>query len=65
MALDGRGIAWLPEPLIAEDMAVGRLVEAAPHNWCIEMQIRLYRDKSPISKAGETFWKGVKPPKSK
>lgn len=60
MALDGRGIAWLPETLIADDIKMGRLVEAAPHNWCIEMQIRLYRDKSTISKAGEIFWKAVK-----
>lgn len=60
MALDARGIAWLPESLIAEDIASGKLVEAAPHNWCIEMEIRLYRDKSPIGKAGESFWKAVK-----
>lgn len=60
MALDARGIAWLPESLIAEDIAAGRLVEAAPHNWCIEMQIRLYRDRSPISKASEVFWGAVK-----
>ena len=63
MALDARGIAWLPETLIAEDIASGKLVEAAPHNWCIEMEIRLYRDKATISKAGELFWRAVKPTK--
>lgn len=63
MALDARGIAWLPETLIAEDIANGKLVEAAPHNWCIEMEIRLYRDKATISKAGELFWRAVKPTK--
>lgn len=30
MALDGRGIAWLPQSLIAEDLDAGRLVEAGP-----------------------------------
>ena len=30
MALDGRGMAWLPQTLIAEDLASGRLTEAAP-----------------------------------
>jgi DNA-binding transcriptional LysR family regulator len=56
MALDGRGMAWLPETLIAEDLQRGLLVEAAPHPWCIQMQIRLYRDKAAMSTAGEAFW---------
>jgi DNA-binding transcriptional LysR family regulator len=60
MALDSRGIAWLPETLIAEDISNGKLVEAAPHNWCIEMEVRLYRDRASISKAGEAFWRAVK-----
>jgi LysR family transcriptional regulator, hypochlorite-specific transcription factor HypT len=56
MALDGRGIAWLPRTLIAEDIARGLLVEAAPTSWHIEVQIRLYRDKAAIGEAGEAFW---------
>lgn len=56
MALDGRGMAWLPKTLIAEDLACGRLVEAAPPDWSIEMEIRLYRDRSPLGKAAEDFW---------
>src|SRR5687767_4759825 len=30
MALDGRGMAWLPQTLIRDDVTSGRLVEAAP-----------------------------------
>jgi DNA-binding transcriptional LysR family regulator len=56
MALDGRGIAWLPRTLIAEDLASGRLMEAAPQDWHIVMEIRLYRDRSPLGKAAEDFW---------
>lgn len=59
LALDGRGMAWLPETLIAEDLAQGRLVEAAPSDWRIVMEIRLYRDKSPLGRAGEEFWKAI------
>jgi DNA-binding transcriptional LysR family regulator len=59
MALDGRGMAWLPRTLIAEDLASGRLVEAAPREWHIEMEIRLYRDRSPLGKAAEDFWATV------
>jgi DNA-binding transcriptional LysR family regulator len=56
MALDGRGMAWLPETLIADDLKRGILVEAAPHHWSIQMQIRLYRDTTTMSQAGEEFW---------
>jgi DNA-binding transcriptional LysR family regulator len=59
MALDGRGMAWLPQTLIAEDLACGRLVEAAPADWRIEMEIRLYRDRSPLGKAAEDLWNAV------
>jgi LysR family transcriptional regulator, hypochlorite-specific transcription factor HypT len=56
MALDGRGMAWLPQTLIEEDLASGRLMEAAPREWHIEVEIRLYRDRSPLGKAAEDFW---------
>jgi DNA-binding transcriptional LysR family regulator len=59
MALDGRGLAWLPRSLIAEDLASGRLVEAAPDDWHIDLEIRLYRARSPLGKPAEDFWKAV------
>lgn len=59
MVLDGRGMAWLPKTLIAEDLASGRLVEAAPRDWAIETEIRLYRDRSPLGQAAEDFWAAV------
>ncbi|MET0660303.1 MAG: LysR substrate-binding domain-containing protein, partial [Steroidobacteraceae bacterium] len=60
MALNGRGMAWLPQTLIAEDLASGRLIEAAPQEWWIEMEIRLYRDRSPLGQAAEDFWAAVR-----
>ena len=59
MVLDNRGIAWLPQTLIAEDLAAGRLIAAASEEWCIPMEIRLYRDKSPMGRAAEDFWTAV------
>ena len=59
MALDGRGMAWLPHTLIAEDLRSGRLLESAPEGWRIEMDIRLYRDRFPLGRAAEDFWSGV------
>jgi len=59
MTLDGRGMAWLPQTLIADDLLAGRLVEAAPSEWQVELEIRLYRDRSPLGRAAEDFWASV------
>lgn len=56
MALDGRGMAWLPQSLIREDLASGRLVEAAGSEWTIELEVRLYRDRGTMGRAAEEFW---------
>lgn len=61
MALDGRGIAWLPRTLIAHDMEIGRLVEAADKDWLIDMEVRLYRTGSALGRASEVFWAAVCP----
>lgn len=59
MVLDGRGVAWLPHSLIADDLARGALVRAASEGWEIELDVCLFRDPSPLSPAGEHFWQGV------
>ena len=56
MALDGRGVAWLPRSLIADDLAAGRLVAAGGAPWAIEVEIRLFRPRSPLPRAAERFW---------
>ncbi len=56
MALDGRGLAWLPETLVREDLAQGRLVAAACADWNVPLEIRLYRDAGPLGPVAEAFW---------
>ena len=56
MALDGRGIAWLPQTLVDEDLAAGRLLPAAGEDWRIPLEIRLYRGRHPAAGAAEAFW---------
>ncbi|HEX7747348.1 MAG TPA: LysR family transcriptional regulator [Bordetella sp.] len=56
MALDGRGLAWLPQMLVGDDLERGRLVMAAPQEWSIALEIRLYRDRASLGKAAEVFW---------
>ena len=59
MVLSGRGIAWLPQSLVADDLHAGRLVLAGPEQWQIPLQVRLYRDRSTLSQAAEMFWEAV------
>jgi DNA-binding transcriptional LysR family regulator len=59
VVLDGRALAWLPRSLVHEELASGRLVEAASADWCIELEVRLYRDRAALGDAGERLWTAV------
>jgi LysR family transcriptional regulator, hypochlorite-specific transcription factor HypT len=60
MAVQGRGVAWLPESLIREDMAAKRLVPAGTAQWSIPLQIRLFRRRGLQGSVAEEFWKIAK-----
>ena len=57
MALDGRGLSWLPRTLVGDDLERGRLVAAADDDWNVPVAIRLYRAGTPMGKAAEAFWR--------
>ena len=59
MALDGRGLAWLPETLVRDDLAAGRLVPAAGDEWSVPLEIRLYRGREPLGPVAEAFWRSA------
>jgi DNA-binding transcriptional LysR family regulator len=59
MAVDGRGVAWLPKTLIGEDLAAGRLVAAGDDSWSIAVDIRLFRQQSTMHPAAEKFWRSA------
>ncbi|CAN7589198.1 LysR substrate-binding domain-containing protein [Variovorax sp. LjRoot84] len=56
MVLDRRGIAWLPQTLVEDDIDQGRLVAAASNDWEVPLEIRLYRDSELLGKAANAFW---------
>lgn len=60
MALDGRGLAWLPALLIGDDLASGRLIVAATDDWRIDLDIRLHRDPATLGRAAEAFWEAAR-----
>ena len=59
MVLDGRGIAWLPQSLISEDLATNRLVPAASPEWNVDLEIHLFRDRTPMGRSAEALWQVV------
>ncbi|MBT9467050.1 LysR substrate-binding domain-containing protein [Hydrogenophaga sp.] len=59
MVLDGRGLAWLPQTLVQEDLDQGRLVAAASSDWNVPLEIRLYRDRELLGRAADAFWKSA------
>ena len=62
MALDGRGLAWLPETLVRDDLAQGRLVAAGADDWHVPLEIRLYRERAPLGAVAEAFWRSAAGP---
>lgn len=59
MAIEGRGLAWLPLSLVAEDLRTGALVDAAGGHWRIPVEIRLYRQPAEMASAAEALWRLV------
>lgn len=57
MALEGRGVAWLPQSLIAEELASGQLRDAAQGGWQVPVDICLYRQHAEMSPTAESLWK--------
>jgi len=59
MALEGRGIAWLPQSLIKTELASGLLMPAGDAQWHIPVDIRLYRQRAALSAPAEALWRVI------
>jgi DNA-binding transcriptional LysR family regulator len=59
MALEGRGLAWLPESLVREELASNALQVAGPAHWRLPVEIRLYRDPQALAAHAEAFWRAA------
>jgi DNA-binding transcriptional LysR family regulator len=56
MALEGRGLAWLPHSLVSTELADGRLASAAGPQWSVTLEIRLFRATAALAPAAEAVW---------
>ena len=63
MALEGRGLAFLPESAVTRELKQKQLARAdgAMPGWEIEMEIRLYRERPTVQRPGkalvESLWR--------
>ena len=60
MAVAGEGIAWLPRSSLADELARGELVQAGIGDWCLELELRVYRDTSVRNPLVSTLWAGLR-----
>jgi len=56
MSSEGRGLAWLPESNIREELEAGSLVLAGGEEWFLPIETRLYRSREPLLAVVEEFW---------
>lgn len=55
-ARDGSGVAWLPESLIAPDLARKILVRTGSDDWTVALEIRLHRNKQNLNHFTRSIW---------
>jgi DNA-binding transcriptional LysR family regulator len=56
MVKQGYGVAWLPESAVAEDLASGKLVQAADDTWTTTLEIRAFRAVNNTNKTLQEMW---------
>jgi len=59
MVRAGRGLAWLPESQIKDDLSAGRLVVAGDESWTVPVELRLFRPEHSLPPKSEEFWAAV------
>jgi DNA-binding transcriptional LysR family regulator len=55
-ARDGTGVAWLPESLVAPDLAAGILVRTGKADWVVDLEIRLLRNRAHLNRLTRSIW---------
>lgn len=57
MAVDGHGVAWLPQSAVAEELERGRLVRAGGEDWSTRLEIRSYCAHANQNPTMRRLWK--------
>ncbi len=56
MALEARGLAWLPESIVRETIEAGKLVRAGSTDWDVPLEIRIYRSSEKLRPTAMDLW---------
>ena len=56
MALEMRGLAWLPESIVRETIEAGKLVRAGSTDWDVPLEIRIYRSSERLRPTATDLW---------
>ena len=56
MARNGRGVAWVPLMMVADDIKTGSLVRAGDQKWDVPVDICLFRPQTSLSRTAEKVW---------
>lgn len=59
LAVEGRGMTWLPRSLIEAELRSGTLVMAGEPAWQVPLEIKLYRQPVALSATAEALWQSV------
>lgn len=60
LALNGTGIAWLPEQAIRTDIAAGRLARAGDEEWSANVDIRMYALHERARLLHANLWENIR-----
>lgn len=56
IVIRGKGVAWLPDNLIQDELSSGQFIALDPDNLKIPFQIRLYRNNGTLHPDAEKLW---------
>lgn len=57
--LSGSGVAWLPEGVVAEELAAGTVTRIGGHDWEASLTLSLFCSLDRLDKTGWQVWEGL------
>lgn len=57
--LSGSGLAWLPESVVADDIADGRIVRVGGESWEATLTLSLFCSLDRLDKTGHRVWEAL------
>ena len=59
MALEGHGLAWLPESAVTRELKAKRIARCGDSHWTGTMEIRLYRERGAQREVVDAVWQAA------